>query len=79
VGVEVYLHSFVTSALDGGEWSASCPGCSTPLSITLHCPAHPKKKREINHTSTDQEAGWVVANGINNGQNNEIKIKLYTK
>jgi hypothetical protein len=22
-GVEVYLHSFLTSALDGGEWSAS--------------------------------------------------------
>jgi len=42
-------------------------------------PRPPKKKREINHTSTDQEAGWVVANGINNGQNNEIKIKLYTK
>jgi hypothetical protein len=24
-GVEVYLHAFLTSALDGGEWSASCP------------------------------------------------------
>ena len=24
-GVEVYLHSFLTSALDGGEWSGSCP------------------------------------------------------
>jgi hypothetical protein len=24
-GVEVYLHSFVTSALDGGEWSGSYP------------------------------------------------------
>jgi hypothetical protein len=23
-GVEVYLHAFLTSALDGGEWSASC-------------------------------------------------------
>jgi hypothetical protein len=46
----------------------------------LHPTPHqlpPSKKRD--HTSTDQEAGWVVANGINNGQNNEIKIKLYTK
>jgi hypothetical protein len=25
-GVEVYLHAFLNSALDGGEWSASRPG-----------------------------------------------------
>jgi hypothetical protein len=25
-GVEVYLYSFLTSALDGGKWSASRPG-----------------------------------------------------
>jgi hypothetical protein len=25
-GVDVWLHSFLTSALDGGEWSASLPG-----------------------------------------------------
>jgi hypothetical protein len=29
-GVEVYLHAFLTSALDGGEWSASRPGHFTP-------------------------------------------------
>jgi hypothetical protein len=26
VGVEIQLHLFLTAALDGGEWSASCPG-----------------------------------------------------
>jgi hypothetical protein len=25
-GVEMYLHSFLTSALVGGEWSSSLPG-----------------------------------------------------
>jgi hypothetical protein len=25
-GVDVYNHVFLTSALVGGEWSASCPG-----------------------------------------------------
>jgi hypothetical protein len=25
-GSEVWLHSFSPSALDGDEWSASCPG-----------------------------------------------------
>jgi len=25
-GVEIQLHAFLTSALDGGEWSASRPG-----------------------------------------------------
>jgi hypothetical protein len=29
-GVEVYIHAFLTSALDGGEWSASRPGSFTP-------------------------------------------------
>jgi hypothetical protein len=30
VVVEVWLHTFLTSALDGGEWSASRPGRFTP-------------------------------------------------
>jgi hypothetical protein len=29
-GVDVYIHILLTSALDGGEWSASRPGRSTP-------------------------------------------------
>jgi hypothetical protein len=29
-GAEVYLHAFLTLALDGGEQSASCPACFTP-------------------------------------------------
>jgi hypothetical protein len=29
-GVEVLIHTFLTLALDGGEWSASRPSCFTP-------------------------------------------------
>jgi hypothetical protein len=29
-GVKVWLHAFFTSAIDGGEWSASHPGLFTP-------------------------------------------------
>jgi hypothetical protein len=29
-GVEVYLHAFLDSALDGGEWSVSITGRFTP-------------------------------------------------
>jgi hypothetical protein len=29
-GVELWLHALLTSALDGGEWSASRPGGFTP-------------------------------------------------
>jgi hypothetical protein len=29
-GVDVYIHIFLTSALAGGEWSASRPGRFTP-------------------------------------------------
>jgi len=28
--MEVQLHAFLNLALDGGEWSASCPDCFTP-------------------------------------------------
>jgi len=30
-GMEVQLHAFLTSALDGGEWSASRAGYFTPM------------------------------------------------
>jgi len=30
-GVEVYHHLFLTSELDGGEWSASRPGLFIPI------------------------------------------------
>jgi hypothetical protein len=29
-GVDVQIHIFLTLALTGGEWSASCPGRFTP-------------------------------------------------
>jgi hypothetical protein len=29
-GVDVWIHVFLTSALVGGEWSASSPCCITP-------------------------------------------------
>jgi len=32
-GAEVELHSFLTSAMDGGEWSASCPSQFTSREI----------------------------------------------
>jgi hypothetical protein len=35
--VEVQLHVLLTLALDGGEWSASCPGCFTPEKIVPSC------------------------------------------
>lgn len=37
-GVEVQLHPFLTSTLDGGEWSASCLGCVMPLGKDLPVP-----------------------------------------
>jgi hypothetical protein len=33
-GVVARLHAFLTSAVDGGEWSASCPGSFIPREIT---------------------------------------------
>jgi hypothetical protein len=36
VVVDVYIHSFFTSALAGGEWSASLPGRFTPGAPCAH-------------------------------------------
>jgi hypothetical protein len=37
-GVDVYIHTFLTLALAGGEWSASCPGRFTPWERAPHYP-----------------------------------------
>jgi len=37
-GVEVWLHALLTSALDGDEWSTSCPGRFTPRARAPHTP-----------------------------------------
>jgi hypothetical protein len=34
-GVGVLIHVFLTSSLVGGEWSASRPGCFTPVEKPL--------------------------------------------
>jgi len=43
--MEVQVHTFLTSALDGGEWSASCSSCFIP--------------RERTPALTGEGAGWV--------------------
>jgi hypothetical protein len=43
-GVDVYIHIFLTSALAGGEWSASRPGRFTPAETA---------------PGTDWIGGWV--------------------
>jgi hypothetical protein len=36
IGSEMWLRAFLTQALDGGEWSASCPGRFTPRERAHH-------------------------------------------
>jgi hypothetical protein len=50
-GVEVYLHEFLTSALDGGEWSAS-----------RHCRLTPREGAAGTHGI----GGWVGSRAILN-------------
>jgi hypothetical protein len=47
-GLEVYLHSFLTSALDGGEWSVSLNGHFFPLGKS---PRYPLDRRLGGHQS----------------------------
>jgi hypothetical protein len=41
-GVNVYTHLFLTLALVGGEWSASCPGRFTPCTHWIGGSMNPK-------------------------------------
>jgi hypothetical protein len=54
-----------------------------PHALTAPPPPPPQKRDRKSQretiASTEQKAGWTIANGKNNLQNNEIKIKLYTK
>jgi hypothetical protein len=36
LGVEVQHHASLTSALEGGEWSGSRPGCLIPGEVTQY-------------------------------------------
>jgi hypothetical protein len=49
------FHAFLTSGLQGCEWSASRPGCSTPgeREIPLGAPRNIKFCRESNLVSSD--------------------------
>jgi hypothetical protein len=51
-GVEVQLHQFLTSALDGGEWSASRPG-----RFSL------RERNPDTHWSLGGPQGWSVHDG----------------
>jgi len=48
-GVGIQFRAFLTSALEGGEWSVSSPVGFTP--------------REGAHVPTGQEVGWVPEPG----------------
>jgi hypothetical protein len=48
-GVEVYVYAFLTSALDGGEWSASRSGRFTP---------------GVRSRGTHWIGGWVVPRAV---------------
>jgi hypothetical protein len=45
-GVHVYIEIFLTSALVGGEWSASLPGSFTTASLHLRGLAHRNSQSE---------------------------------
>jgi hypothetical protein len=50
--MEVKLHEFVTSALDGGRWLASCP--SHALALGKEFPVH------ITYEIVDPELVWML-------------------
>jgi hypothetical protein len=47
-GVEVQLHSFLTTTLDNGEWITSCPGHFAPRK-ELWCPLKHKDSKKFNY------------------------------
>jgi hypothetical protein len=50
-GVEVWFHTFLTSAPDGGEWSASCSSHFTHYPLNRRLGGPQKKAVTIRNTS----------------------------
>jgi len=47
MGVEILLHLFLISAVDGGEWSASCLGICAFWEKNLHCSLNSRLARTL--------------------------------
>jgi hypothetical protein len=62
-GVEVYLHSFLTPALDGDELSASLTGLFIPRGIIS---GRVQLKRDVKRWRTGGEMKGELANGVGN-------------
>jgi len=60
-GSEVYLHFFLTLAVDRGEWSASCSGCLTPKQE----PLYPLNSRLGESKSSGKKENLLPLLGVN--------------
>jgi len=65
-GVEVQLRAFLTSAVDGGDWSVSCLSCFTPSThwiggwVILRISLDSVAKRKIHCTYQELNPGCSV-------------------
>ena len=79
VGIEVQLHSFLTSALDGGEWSASPPekaGLKALQAAKTTSPLVRKCQKALNDIFTRHVVGLYWFPGRAGVRGNEIADKL---
>jgi hypothetical protein len=77
-GVEVWLHVFLISEPEEGEWSALCPRCFTPrerekslslLEMNPHRPAHKLTKKKgmcvvLFSLTLDTLKAWFLGTGV---------------
>jgi hypothetical protein len=49
-GMEVWLHAFLISILEGGEWSVSRSGRFTPVAVKIKVKSMEKLKKPTHHT-----------------------------
>jgi len=73
-GVEAYLHAFLTSELDGSEWSASLPAalyhrennCRYPLDTKLRQPVLTRHRKDPNlcRVSKSRRSGFDSRQGL---------------
>jgi hypothetical protein len=71
-GVVVSLHAFFTTPLDGGEWSTSLPGHSTPGERTL-----PPIEKEVEWSTEQIWTFWRQGNCSLNKQYRMTGLCIY--
>jgi hypothetical protein len=65
VGAEVYIHSFLTSEIDGGDWLTSLPdSLTTEKNLGTHGTEGTRWRGWLRHCATSRKVAGSIPDGV---------------